>query len=136
MRFASVLLLTAVLFASVAWAQAVDPAFQQAVDARGAARVANDGKEWGRYVTDNFIFVSPDGSVMNKAQRMAAISAGDMAVSHSNLSEFSVRVYGDTAIGTFRDDVLSFPARFMSVWVKEDDRWLCAHVSITPIENP
>ena len=73
---------------------------------------------------------------MNRAQRMAAISAGELAMSHSNLSELSVRVYGDTAIRTFRDDVLSFPARFMSVWVRDGDHWRCAHGMITPIENP
>lgn len=136
MRIAYLSLLAVVFSASVAWAQTVDPAIQQAVDARGVARIENNGEEWARHVTDDFVWVGPDGSVMNRAQRMAAISAGELAMSHSNLSELSVRVYGDTAIRTFRDDVLSFPARFMSVWVRDGDRWRCAHVMITPIENP
>ena len=127
MRIVCVSLLTAVLFASVAWAQAIDPELQRVIDIRGAARAAGDAEEWGRPVTFDFILILPDGSVMNKMQRMAAIKAGTLRVSHNRLSDLNVRLYGDTAIRSFRDNSLGFPARFTSVWVKTGNRWL-AHM--------
>ena len=59
MRIAYLSLLAVVFSASVAWAQTVDPAIQQAVDARGVARIENNGEEWARHVTDDFVWVGP-----------------------------------------------------------------------------
>ena len=135
MRIACASLLAAVLFTSVAAAQAIDPALQHAIDTRGAARAAGNAEEWGRHVTDDYLLVNPDGSVMNKMQSMAGIRAGDRTISHPRPMELNVRTWGNAAIQTFRDNALGFPARYTSVWVKMDNRWLCAQVTVTPVEN-
>jgi hypothetical protein len=73
---------------------------------------------------------------MNKVQSMESIRTGYRTILHPSPNELNMRVYGNTAIQTFWDDALGFPARYSSVWVKMDDRWLCAHVTTTAIENP
>ena len=133
MRIASAMALMVVLCSSVAAAQAVDPALQHAIDTRGAARADGNAEEWSRYVTDDYMLINRDGSVMNKAQSMEGIRQGDRTVLHPSPIDLKMRVYGDTAIQTFHDSALGYPARYTSVWVKVNDRWLCAHVSVTQI---
>ena len=59
MRFLLMSLLAGLLSASATWAHAqeLEPALEQAREARNAARVAKDGEGWGRYTADDFVVI-------------------------------------------------------------------------------
>jgi hypothetical protein len=50
-----------------------DKALEEAAAARSKAMSSGDAAGWGKYTTEDFIVVGPDGSMRNKAQRLAEI---------------------------------------------------------------
>ncbi len=121
-----------VLLASMSCAQEVDSALQQAMDAREAARVAGDSEEWARYTTDDFLVTGPDGTVLTKTQRMAAIDRNENTGAVQR-SDVLVRTYGDTVIVTGRGGV---GGRATQVWVMSDGQWRTAAVHLSAIAEP
>ena len=132
MRCLLTLLLAGVLSASATWAQAqeLEPAFEQAMEARSAARVAKDGEGWGRYTTDDFVVIGATGDILSKSQRIAAINRGENTDPNNAPREENVRRHGDTVVVT----ATSATDHITNVWVKENNRWLVAHVQFTRIE--
>ena len=132
MRILLMSLLVGFLCAPATWAQAqeLEPALEQAMEARNAARVAGDGAEWGRYTADDFIVIGATGDVLDKAQRIAAINRGEGTDPSNTSRERIIRRYGDTVVVT----ETSGTSHVTNVWVKENDRWLVAHVQFTNIE--
>ena len=125
---------TTLVYPTATWAQAqeLEPALEQAMEARTAARVAGDSEGWGRYTTDDFIVVGATGNTSNKSQRMEAIERSE-GVDRFNQSEETTRIHGDTVIRTVNSGT-SPPNRITSVWVNQDNRWRVAHVHVSPIE--
>jgi hypothetical protein len=116
--------------AAISYAQA-PPDFLKAREARDAALRAGNEQEWGRYVTDDFMFVTPAGAVQTKAERMAVVKGNKIAVPPR--SDFKVRVYGDALIETFVSDGANGPIRQTAIWVKENGTWKLASVNQTLI---
>ena len=109
----------------------VDSALEQAGEARNAAREAGDGEAWGSYTADDFVVIGGDGSLLTKAQRIAAIEQGQGTEPGAE-RETSIRTYGDTAIVT-----ASGPQDWITTtWVRTNGRWLATHVQFTPISEP
>jgi ketosteroid isomerase-like protein len=117
--------------ASLAYAQAPPADLQKAIDARAAAQRAGDEQGWGRYTTDDFMVVNPDGTVLTKADRMAQIKGNKAAGPPTEPTDRKVRVYGDTAIITTIQG--ANPTRFTTVWVKQAGAWKVASVHQTSI---
>ena len=100
------------------------------MEARNAARVAGDGEGWGRYTTDDFVVVGATGGILNRSQRIAAINRGEGTDANNTPREQDIRRYGDTVVVT----VTGATSHITTVWVKENSRWLVAHVQFTRIE--
>jgi Domain of unknown function (DUF4440) len=134
----TLLIVTLIPVTALAQTPAPDPELQKALDARRAAERANDVEAWSRYTVDDFPSTTPDGRVDTKAERANLIRNRERADSAALIEEPKVelmwRMYGDTAIETFRwDNAPAFrrPVRVTEVWVKRNGVWQVAgnHVS-------
>ena len=93
---------------------------------------------------DDFEFTGPAGEVWTKTRSLDFIRAGMLEIRSFELSEFKVRVYGDTAVVSFRVDWngtsggtdISGPQRMTDVFVKRDGRWQCVASHTTRIQAP
>ena len=120
-----------VCVAAPSLAQNIEPAFQQARDAREAARQARDVEEYARYTTEDFLSTRPNGDMITRAQRLAAIERNENTDPLQTTDE-RVRSYGTTVIVTWRANDL----RFTAVWVKQDNQWRVAGLHVSGIANP
>lgn len=111
-----------------------DPDLQKAVAAREAALAAGDADTWGRLTTDDFLRIEADGVVTTKAERMAQLKAEPMRPRER--SERRWRLYGTTAIETWRQDRPGQVLRITQVWVRRDGRWQVASTHRSNVIKP
>src|SRR5688572_30046976 len=57
-------------------ARAKDPALQAAIESRQKAVDARNAAEWEKYTTDNFEFVSAEGMLSSRQERMKGLTTG------------------------------------------------------------
>jgi hypothetical protein len=138
----TLLVVTLMRLTALAQTPAPDPELQKALDARRAAERANDVEAWSRYTVDDFLGTTPDGRVDTKAQRADLIRnrrrEDSAALIEQPKLELTWRMYGDTAIETFRwDNAPAFrrPVRVTEVWVKKNGVWQVAGNHLSFIEQ-
>jgi ketosteroid isomerase-like protein len=97
--------------------------------------------DWYReHLTDDFVCIDSDGSVLDKAQFLRKTAAGpDVAEYH--LKQVRIRIYGDTALvhgtGLFnRRDGGTGTSRYTDVYVKVGRDWKAVSAQITRTGNP
>jgi len=86
--------------------------FVRAVDAgrrRGRRATHQDGNDWAdsyvkrdpsfvqKITTDDFMFVGPDGNIVNRTDYVKGVT-GDTTFTAFKITSLKVRVYGDTAV--------------------------------------
>jgi len=109
-----------------------------------AATVAkNDVAAFEKTRTDNFMFVSNDGSVQTKAERVASMKSGETKYESLTYDELFVRVNpeGNGAVvigkavvkGTNMGKPVEGANRVTQVWSKTKDGWKMASLQATPI---
>ena len=64
------------------------------------AMVKNDAEAVGRFLTDDWIIVDPDGGSIERARFLAVIQSGALTHEMMESDDMSVRIYGNTAIVT------------------------------------
>lgn len=64
----------------------------------GAALSKNDTAALEKMYADDYTFVSPEGEVQTKAQRIDAMKSGAMKFESLSFNDVKVRTYGDTAV--------------------------------------
>lgn len=125
----------ALLLSRAALAQAPpDPALQKAVEAREAALAAGDADTWSRLTTDDFLRIEADGVVTTKAEQMARLKAEPMRPRER--SERRWRMYGTTAIETWRQARPGQVLRITQVWVLRNGRWQVATTHRSNVVRP
>lgn len=72
------------------------------IDELSAAVGRNDVDALNRIYADGYTFVSEAGVMTTKAQRLAAMKSGTLKYESVVFDEVNVRVYGDTAVATYR----------------------------------
>jgi hypothetical protein len=95
------------------------------------AEIRNDVAVIGRVLAEDFISVSPVGSVADKQQFLRDYSSGDLKIASEQLSDYRVRLYGKTAVmthlatltGTYKGRDISGENRSFHVWVRQGARW-------------
>ncbi len=100
-----------------------------------AALSANDTAALDKMWADNYEFVSADGQIMTKAERIEAISSGDMKLESITFDDVNVRSYGDAAVatarvtqkGTLKGKDTSGTSMATIVFVKMKDGWKIVH---------
>jgi predicted signal transduction protein with EAL and GGDEF domain len=88
------------------------------MEERLAAVWKKDAVTWARLTADEFTLVVPEGRLISKAERVAALKAEKPQAGHA-LKHEQVRVYGNTALHRFVDD----DEWVLEVWVQQDGRW-------------
>jgi len=96
------------------------------------------------HIYDNdYILTTVGGELQNKAQRIAALKATDPKSVSRNRDDFSVHLYGDTAVVTghtlfqahAHGGKSSEHRRFTHLWVKRQGRWRVVATQVTRIAS-
>jgi ketosteroid isomerase-like protein len=94
-------------------------------------------------LADEFIATYDDGSRGDKAKELALVAEFNQQVESATQDEFTVRVYGDTAVvwfslrlvGTKQGQRSELTLRYTDVWTMRDGRWRCVSTQSTRV-NP
>ncbi|MGA2363064.1 MAG: nuclear transport factor 2 family protein [Candidatus Aminicenantales bacterium] len=99
----------------------------------GDALVKRDVVFLDRILAEDYMFTSPEGEVLTKAQMLAMLKSGEDVVSSAVNHDLKVRVYGDAAVvtgySTYKETVkgkdISGQYRWTDTWIKKAGRWQC-----------
>lgn len=109
-----------------------------------AAHRNGDFDTLARRMADDFVKILPDGSLVDKAEVLASLRDQHRSWDYAAGDEYDVRVLGDTAVvigrwrarGSNNGQPFDYAARFMSVYVRRDGRWLMLTEQSTAIIPP
>ena len=95
-------------------------------------------------LADEFIATYGDGSRGDKAKELALAAAFNQQVDESKVDEFTVRVYRDTAVVWFTQQLVgpkqgqqvTVTTRYVDVFVMRDGRWQCVASQSTKVTAP
>jgi ketosteroid isomerase-like protein len=84
-------------------------------------------------LAEDYMFTSPEGEVLTKAQMLAELKSGEDVVSSVVNHDMKVRVYGDAAVvtghSTYKETVkgkdISGEYRWTDTWIRVGVRWQC-----------
>jgi ketosteroid isomerase-like protein len=92
--------------------------------ARAEAIARRDPAAYGRLVSPDLVVIDPDGEVLNRDDRIAAIGSGAASNARRVESDVDVRVFGDLALVLGRSDSQANGELnrdfFMRVWANQD----------------
>src|SRR5436853_6297187 len=99
----------------------------------GEAMIRNDADAVGRFLSDDWIIIDPDGGVIDKSRFLAVIRSGALKHETMDPEDIRVRTYPNTAIVTAvtstKSDYLGKEfktrERATDVFVEKDGRWQC-----------
>ncbi|HEV2118678.1 MAG TPA: nuclear transport factor 2 family protein [Candidatus Bathyarchaeia archaeon] len=97
------------------------------------AILRNDAEVIGQFLSDDWISIDHDGSVITKSNFLDAITSGDLSHEAMEFREPRVRTYGNfamvTGLATSKGKLLGQEfrerERYTDVFVKENGRWQC-----------
>jgi ketosteroid isomerase-like protein len=99
----------------------------------------NDADAVDGFLSDDWIIVDPDGSIIDKARFLGVVKSG--ALSHEMMESTDLRVglYGNTAVvtglttskGKFMGQDFTSCERATDIFVKQNDRWQCVFTQLT-----
>jgi ketosteroid isomerase-like protein len=97
----------------------------------------SDADWYDRHLTPDFACILTSGAVVDRATFLANARKEHTTVSYE-LSEVSIRVYGDaalaSAVGTWRrKDGTTGRTRYVDVWVRRDGAWKAASAQLTSV---
>jgi ketosteroid isomerase-like protein len=103
------------------------------------AMVKNDAEAVGRFLTDDWIIVDPDGGILERARFLAVIQSGVLTHEMMESDDMRVRIYGNTAIvtaltttkGRYNGHAFTTQERATDVFVQDNGRWQCALSHLT-----
>jgi uncharacterized protein (TIGR02246 family) len=82
-----------------------EQAVRQVLDELYAALGRNDAAALDRIYSDDYTFINESGEFTTKAPRLAAIKSGEMKYESLSFEDMNVRLYGNTAVATYRATV-------------------------------
>jgi len=138
----------ATLSAAPAGAQMGAPSVEEQIKKmekdRAAAVVKADVATLEGLTSDDYVLINANGQVSNKAETMNNIKTGVIKLTSNEVSDMTVRVYGDTAVvtgkstakGTIGGIALKGPVMFTRVYVKKNGKWQSVAFQQTPIVAP
>ena len=88
------------------------------------------------------ILTGPDGAVQTKAQLLADVKSGALAIQSTEISDLKVRVFGESAVATYtttdkgkyKDRDISGRYRWIDVFVRRGGKWQIVAGQGTPIQ--
>ena len=97
-----------------------------------------------KVLADEFRVTYGDGSQGDKARELMLAAEFNQQIDSSTMDEFTVKVYGDTAVVWFTERLvgpskgrqLTLTLKFMDVFVMRDGRWQCVASQSTKVTEP
>jgi ketosteroid isomerase-like protein len=107
-----------------------------------AALVKRDLAGFGAIFADDATFTGPDGAVQTKAQLLADVKSGALAIQSTEISDLKVHVFGESAVATYattdkgkyKDRDISGRYRWTDVFVRRGGKWQIVASQGTPIQ--
>ncbi|MGC2400667.1 MAG: nuclear transport factor 2 family protein [Acidobacteriaceae bacterium] len=95
------------------------------------AQLTNNVSEVDRLLADDYLGISANGTLETKADELARRRNGSLNITHLELSDIKVRIYGDTAVVTSKADLvgkygdrdISGRYRYTRVYSNRDGQW-------------
>jgi len=108
-----------------------------------AAFLKNDVAFVESVLAAEFIATYDDGSRGDKARELKLVAEFNQRIDSSNLDEFTVKVYGDTAVvwftrylaGPSKGRRLEVSYRYIDVFVLKNGKWLCVASQSTKLSE-
>jgi ketosteroid isomerase-like protein len=118
-----------------------EQAVRQVLNEVSAALTRNDTGPLDRIYADSYTLVNEAGELTTKAPRIAAIKSGELKYESVGFDEVNVRLYGDTAVVTYRvtskgqlkGQAIGGQFRATSTYVKIKGRWQLVAAQVTRI---
>jgi len=106
-------------------------AIRSVVDQIEAATARNEGTTLGTLWASDYMFVNPAGQRLTRDERVSTFQSGNLTLERYTKDQESVRLYGTTAIVSYRSTVagarggmdISSQRRVTMVLVKREGRW-------------
>jgi ketosteroid isomerase-like protein len=122
----------------------VERELTQLVKELNRAIVAGDHTFLDRILHQDYIHFRPAGTVENRAQYVDNRRTGRVDYDSVVENDMKVRVYGDTAVVTYRsaakgkdpEGAIDEERRSTHLFVRRDGRWQLVHTQVTPIQKP
>ena len=119
----------------------VEAALMQTEQMLADSLLKHDSAPFKKTLDDTFVFVAPDGSLQQRAAFVADLDNGNLKITSTSNDDMSVRVYGDTAVvsyrstdkGMYKDTDISGQYRWTDVFVKQKGEWRIVATQGTPI---
>jgi ketosteroid isomerase-like protein len=107
------------------------------------AVVSNDAEAIGKFLSDDWVIIDPDGNVIDKARFLGVIKSGQLTHEMMESEEAKVRSYGDSAVvmaimkskGKFAGQEFATRERASDVFVKRDGHWQCVFSQLTTLKK-
>lgn len=92
-------------------------------------------------LADEFVVTYAEGKRANKADELQMAAEFNQQIDSSTLDEFTVKIYGDTAVVWFTQHLvgpsqgrpLALTFRYLDVWVLRAGRWQCVASQTTKV---
>lgn len=111
-----------------------------AIHAWDRAMISNDPVEIGRYMSDDWTIIGPDGRVTGKTAFLAQIASGALTHDVMETHDVGIRFDGEAAVvtargvsgGAFNGARFHLVEGVSCVFARVDGRWIClsTHLSI------
>jgi ketosteroid isomerase-like protein len=106
-----------------------------------SAMVKDHAETIGRFLSDDWIIIGPEGNVIDRARFLAAVHSGDLSHESMVSDDWRVRSYGDTAVvtagarskGKYKGRAFATNERSTSVFIRSGGQWQCVLTHLTPI---
>ena len=142
--FAIAILLVAACGWAVGDAASDERELAQLVKDLNAAIVKPDIAFLERILDKDYVHFRPHGNVENRAQYLEDRKSGRVHFDSLVADEVKVRLYGDTAVVTYRstakgkdqDGAIDEQRRWTRIFVRRDGRWQLVHSQGTTIQKP
>jgi ketosteroid isomerase-like protein len=110
--------------------------FEQAI-------IRNDAAAVGRFLSDDWIIIDPDGGIIDKTRFLGVIKSGMLSHEAMDSTEVRVRVYGDAALvtaltttkGKFMGEAFTSQERATDMLVKNDGGWQFVFSQLTRLDK-
>jgi len=107
-----------------------------------AALLKKDVAGFAGIFAEDAVLVGPDGAAQTKAQLLADVKSGALALQSSEISDLKVKVYGESAVasytttdkGTYKGRDISGKYRWTDTFVHRGGKWQIVASQGTPIQ--
>ena len=106
------------------------------------AMVQNDADAIGKFMADDWTIIGPHGSMSDKRTFLSLVRSGTLSHDVMDSKDFTVRIYGDTAVllargvsgGSYQGHPFREVERSSNVFVKEGGHWRCVLTHLSRLD--